>query len=521
MKNNLLTLCILVSAIGYAQPGKILSYQRISYNAGNLSISPDSVKGLGYANCFLGDLDKDGKKEIFCTSPNGLGLGYILSLHTNGTVYKSKVIGRNRGLPDNATPTWLTFGESCTSIGDLDKDGVTDLAIGNAGESGYGGDVILVFLNANGSIKSHKTIAQGMNGFNATLGNNDKFGSSLVSLGDIDNNRTIELVVGAYATNDGATEAGAIWVLSLDSTGTCTDYKKISHTANGGSALNINNNLNRFGMSSAKYKDINGDQIPEFFVGAPFARSPFGKSEGKFYCLSINSDKTLKSFKLFTDSTPNFGDTLLSPSYISRSIGNLGDIDGNGFDDIVTGTNLHGGGISRGHARVFLMEDSLKIKSSVTWDSLMNGAPAYQAGTHFGFGLAGLGDINNDGRLDAIVGLRNDNTNAVNYGALYILFLDGKQYQQAVNSFSYDMRLKLYPNPIGNHEDLMIELPAGFSGQDVLVSICSASGQCITTGTYRTNGHNIPMRTNGLAAGMYLLTLMQNNQYYHAKLFIE
>jgi hypothetical protein len=414
----------LSSSIAFCQPGKVLSYQRISYKVGNCNIPTDSVVGLGDNCCFLGDLDKDGRNEVFSTSAQTLGLGYLFSLNADGTVYKSKIIGKNRGLPNNATPTWYGFGAASANIGDLNKDGITDLAIGNYGESGYGGDVFIVFLNADGSVKNHKVISSGKNGFNAILGDRDKFGSSITNLGDIDNNKTIELVIGAPFTPDGATEAGAIWILSIDSTGYCTDNKKISHTS-GGSDLKVNSDYTRFGMTSTKFQDIDGDKIPEFFVGAPFSRS-HGQFDGKFYGISINADKTLKSFKLMSDTTMNFGDTLVNPTFLSRSIGNFGDIDGNGYDDIAVGTVLQGGDFSRGHVRVMLMENNFKIKSTIVWDSLQNGIPAYQSLTHFGLGLTGVGDINKDGRLDAIVGLPRDNTNAQYYGAFYVLFLDGK-----------------------------------------------------------------------------------------------
>ncbi len=416
---------ILFSSITYCQPGKVLSYQRITYKVGNFNLPPDSVRNLGWNNCLLGDLNGDGKKEIFSISSGSHGHGYIFSLNTDGTVYQPRIIGRNKGLLDNATSTWYDFGSSCANIGDIDRDGITDLAIGNSGESGYGGDVFIIMLNSNGSIKNYKVLAAGKNGFNATLGTNDKFGASIISLGDIDKNKTTELVIGAPFTSDGASQAGAIWILSIDSTGFCTEYQKISHTTGGGNVLNINSNFTRFGSSSSKYTDIDGDQIPEFLVGAPNARY-YGVAQGKFYGVSITSTKTIKAFKIISDTSQNFGDTILNPCTLSTSIGNIGDIDGNGFEDIALSTSYQGGILKRGLAKVLLMQNNFRIKSNILWDSLQNGIPTYDMFASFGFGLTGLGDINKDGRLDALVGIPGENKVQGSYGSCYVLFLDGK-----------------------------------------------------------------------------------------------
>ncbi len=487
----------LSSSIAFCQPGKVLSYQRISYNVGDFTIPPDSVIALGDQNCFLGDLDGDGRMEIFSTSPQNLGLGYLISLNANGTNYKSRIIGRNRGLPNNATPTWYSFGLSCANIGDLNKDGITDLAIGNGGESGYGGDVFLIFLNADGSVKNYKVIGTGKNGFNATLGDRDKFGSSITYLGDIDNDNTTELVIGASAANDGATESGAIWILSVDSTGFCKDYKKISHTSGGGGVLKINSDYTRFGMSSAKYKDIDGDSIPEFFVGSPFSKS-HGITEGRFYGISINANKTLKSFKIISDTSQNFGDTLANPTFLSRSIGNLGDIDGNGLEDIAVGTNFYKNDNYRGHVRVLLMENNFKIKSSIEWDSLRNGIPAYKSSTHFGVGLTGVGDINKDGKLDAIVGLQRDNTNAQYYGAFYLLFLDGK-----VNFFTPNAKFILSKDTIKINECV------DFTDKSTNTPI--SWKWTFQGGNPATSSQQNPSNICFTKAGIYTITLISSN----------
>jgi hypothetical protein len=527
MKLKLTILLCFYLMLSQAQPGKILSHQRISYNQGNFTVSPDTLESFGNACCALGDLDKDGKPEILVTTnqPDVDELCYILSMNQNGTVFRTCKIGRDHGLPNNATPTWLTFGSSCANIGDLNKDGITDVAIGNPGESGYGGDLFIVFLNADGSIKSHKLIAQGQNGFNGSLGSNDKFGCSVTKLGDIDDDGTIELVVGARSTGDGTTEGGAIWILSLDSTGTCTDFEKISNASGGGSALGLTN-TNRFGSSCAAYRDIDNDSIPEFFVGAPFWRLN-NIQNGKIYGVSINSDKTLKSFKIITDTSQNFGDTLNNPTLLGAAIGNLGDIDSNGFEDIAVGTYRNGPGFSRGHIRVLLMDNNFSIDTAVAWDSLTNGAPAIGSNDGLGQCVCGIGDLNLDGRLDAFAGMPGDEKDHMLYGAGYVFFLDGKAYTYpppppptGIMELPAEI-LSIYPVPAENTTSIQIHFPEILSGHNKILVIKNMLGKTVFNSGIINDLTFYRLPEISLPTGIYLVQITGNENKFNGKIILK
>ena len=104
------------------------------------------------------------------------------------------------------------------SLGDLDGDGVTDLAVGaNYDDTGgtSRGAVHVLFLNANGTVKSSQKIASGTGG-GPTLANDDRFGSSVASLGDLDGDGVTDLAVGANFDDTGGTNRGAVHVLFLE-----------------------------------------------------------------------------------------------------------------------------------------------------------------------------------------------------------------------------------------------------------------------------------------------------------------
>ncbi|MCH7522255.1 MAG: FG-GAP repeat protein, partial [Chloroflexi bacterium] len=111
------------------------------------------------------------------------------------------------------------FGSGVADVGDLDSDGVTDLAVGawmdNDGGSNRGA-IWILFLNTDGTVKSEQKISDTQGGFGGTLDNGDQFGTSVANIGDLDGDGGTDLVVGAIGDDDGNDVAGAVWILFLE-----------------------------------------------------------------------------------------------------------------------------------------------------------------------------------------------------------------------------------------------------------------------------------------------------------------
>jgi hypothetical protein len=315
-------------------------------------LSIDDAFGTSVAN--LGDLDGDGVADLAVgafgdeTGGGFRGAVHILFLNTNGTVKSStKLASGGTNMP--VLGDYAYFGRSVANLGDIDGDGVTDLAVGASGDSTVGnnrGAVHILFLNANGSVKSTTKIAHALNG-GPMLTDEDFFGVSVTNLGDLDGDGVADLAVGAYRDNTGASDAGAVYILFLNATGTAKSTTKIASGMNGGPTLAADD---RFGSSVAFVGDVDGDGVADLAVGA-INDDTNGSDIGAIHILALNTSGTVKTSRKIANGT-NGGPTLSLNDGFGDSVTNLGDLDGDGGTDLVVGASksLDGTGGARSGA---------------------------------------------------------------------------------------------------------------------------------------------------------------------------
>ena len=105
------------------------------------------------------------------------GAVWLLFLNSDGTVKAHQKIGNTQGGFTGYLDNGDYFGYSVASLGDLDGDGVSDLAVGARFDGGWGrGAVWLLLLNSDGTVKSHQKVSDTEGGFTGVLDDNDYFG---------------------------------------------------------------------------------------------------------------------------------------------------------------------------------------------------------------------------------------------------------------------------------------------------------------------------------------------------------
>ena len=314
---------------------------------------------FGSSLAALGDLDGDGVTDLAVgalgDNTGGVVRGaiYVLMLNSNGTVKNSvKIADSTNGGPSLSDGD--LFGSSVTSLGDLDGDGVTDLAVGAQDDDTGGtysnrGAVYVFFLNNNGTAKSSVKIASDTTG-GPTLADEDRFGISVTTLGDLDGDGVTDLAVGARGDDTNGRERGAVHVLFLNSDGTVKSSVKIASDTNGGPTLA---NRDLFGWSVASLGDLDGDGVVDLAVGAQAddtGEDRAGQSgeveesanRGSVHLVLLNSDGTAKNSIKIADEM-NGGPQLENEDRFGSSVTSLGDLDGDGVIDLAIGAFADGG----------------------------------------------------------------------------------------------------------------------------------------------------------------------------------
>ena len=112
-----------------------------------------------------------------------------------GTVLSEQKISDTEGGFSGALGGGDQFGNRVRALGDLDGDGVNDLAVGAPLDDDGGTDhgaLWVLFLNFDGTVKSHQKISDTEGGFSGTLGFDDQFGAAIATLGDVDGDGVTE-----------------------------------------------------------------------------------------------------------------------------------------------------------------------------------------------------------------------------------------------------------------------------------------------------------------------------------------
>jgi hypothetical protein len=314
------------------------------------------------------------------------------------------------------------FGRSIVTVDDLNGDGVKDLAVGAPydRDGGYdSGAVWVLFMNSNGTVKSYQKINRTEGNFAGILDDNDYFGSSITSPGDLNGDGIDDLAVGAYEDDDGGVDSGAVWVLFMNSNGTVKSHQKISSTE--GNFSGILDNYDYFGSSITSLGDFNKDGIIDLIVGA------YGDSDGgAIWILFMNNDGTVKSHQKISSTEGNFAGILDDNGYFGSSITSLGDLNGDGINDLAVGAyGDSDGGYYKGAVWVLFMNSNGTIKShqkiSNTEGTFTGILDDYD---YFGGSITSPGDLNGDGIIDLIVGAYGDSDGGSDSGAIWILFMN-------------------------------------------------------------------------------------------------
>jgi Ca2+-binding RTX toxin-like protein/acid phosphatase family membrane protein YuiD len=372
----------------------------------------------GHSVSNAGDINGDGIGDViigaYSADPNGnssAGASYVVFGDTNysGSLNLADLDGNN-GFKLEGLASLDYTGYSVSTAGDINGDGIDDVIIGaySADPNGISdaGASYVVFGDTNFSASLDLSSLDGSNGF--VINGVDFFdysGRSVSAAGDVNGDGYEDIIVGApVAAPNGVSFTGESYVVfGGENFSASLDLSSLDGS-NGFRLDGIDpNDYSGYSVSTAG--DVNGDGYDDVIVGAYKADSNTGESYVVFGDANFSGSLNLSSL----DGSNGFRIVGIdSNDYSGFSVSTAGDVNGDGYDDIIIGAYLAdpNGNLSAGESYVVYgganFTSSLDLSNlNVTDGFILKGV---DSGDYAGYSVSAAGDVNGDGFDDLIIG---------------------------------------------------------------------------------------------------------------------
>jgi hypothetical protein len=371
---------------------------------------------FGVSVSSAGDVNGDGYADVIVGAPGNFEAGWAF-VYYGGPSADAIADLTLTGEAETA------FGRSVSGAGDVNGDGYADVIVG-APAPNYRIDPSLsqafVYYGGPGAdAVADVTLSGGLEAL-------DDFGTSVSSAGDVNGDGYADVIVGADdAGSGGAGYSGVFYG------GPAMDTKM---------DLFLHDGNWSFGSEVSSAGDVNKDGYADLIVGTLVGRADvfFGGPISP-----ANGDSTgSPAADLVPDVILTTGN---ASGYFGSAVSSAGDVNGDGYGDVIVGEPLNGPG------KAYVYYGGLVMDASA--DAVLSGETA---GDAFGGSVKSAGDVNGDGLADVIVGAYGNDEAADRAGRAYVFSVQPSVLEttidldpNAINLKSHAPWLTAYIEPSG------------------------------------------------------------------------
>ncbi len=393
MRKRIITTCLNVRFVGITTGIVVISLLSVSIGLSTANPAPDwTAEGnqayarFGWAVSTAGDVNGDGFDDVIVGAP----------YYSNDERQEGRVVvyyGSAMGL--NHIPDWTAeggqagaeFGWSVGTAGDVNGDGFADVIVGAKGyDKGkkHQGRGLVYYGSSKGLSATPDWIVKGEQGTTC-------FGCSVNTAGDVNGDGFDDVIIGAHTCTDTAGRA-FVYHGSTDGLSSTPDWIASGDRMMAWSACLV-----------GTVGDVNGDGFDDVIIGI----HKCVKARGKTVVIYHGSATGLEP-------TPAWSaDEIQFWGRFGLAVDSAGDVNGDGYADVIVGAP---GKCGAGIGCVYVYHGSATgLSTNPSWTIDHDPAESY-----FGWSVNSIGDVNDDGYADIIIGAILDDNDRKNEGTAFI-----------------------------------------------------------------------------------------------------